>query len=253
MPPPLPRLLDAAILAGLVVTLATAVYGHWHGASVGLSLTGSYVTEYIKRAPHWPWLVVSCFSLALLLSLLAYAFLLRTGRSSFIILGCLFLAATSMANFFAAYAPVRRVEQPPPVRHEWWTPSWWFTSRTSRTPYDHGLADAYSDVHYRATRLVVVAVVTGVLLLGAGHLGQPGGRAFGLWSLAAGLAMSVFFLMGDRLEDRRGLWQRIGFALLYAWLWHARHACRLRPGAASSPAGPAPGSPFPPPPPTTSA
>lgn len=244
--PGLSKLLDAAILTGLVVTLATAVYGHWDGGSVGLSLSGSYVTEYIKRAPHWPWLVVSCFSLALLLSLLAFAFLLHASRSSFIVIGCLFLAATSMANFFAAYAPVRRVEQPPPPRHQWWTPSWWFTSRTSRTPYDHGLADAYSDVHYRATRLVVVAVVTGVLLLGAGHLGQPGGRVFGLWSLAAGLGMSVFFLMGDRLEVRRGLWQRIGFALLYAWLWHARYACRPRLNTAASTE-----SPFPPPPPTS--
>lgn len=227
--------LDAAIVGGLIVTLGTLVYGHWNGASVGLSLTDSYVTEYIKRAPHWPWLVVSCFSLAIVLHLLAFAFLLNAGRSSLIVLGCLFLAATSMANFFAAYSPVRRVEQPPPPRHAWWTPAWWFTARTSHTPYDHGLADAYSDVHYRATRLVVVTVVTGVLLLGAGHLGQPGGRGFGAWSMAAGLAMSVFFFMGDRLEDRRGLWQRIGFVLLYAWLWQARRACRPRPGAAGLP------------------
>lgn len=237
----LPRILDAAILAGLVVTLAALVYGHWDGPSVGLSLTGSYVTEYIKRAPHWPWLVVSCFSLAVLLQLLAFAFLLHAARSSLIMLGCLCLAATSMANFFAAYAPVRRVEQPPPPRHEWWTPAWWFTAQTSRTEYEHGMADAYADVHYRATRLVVVMAVSGVLLLGAGHLGRPGGRGFGAWSLAAGLLMSVFFLMGDRLEDRRGLWQRIGFVLLYTWLWHARHACRPRPG----PAGPVSPSPTP--------
>lgn len=246
MSPRLSSWLDTALLGGLIVTLATVVYGHWDGSSVGLSLTGSYVTEYIKRAPHWPWLVVSAFSSAIVLFLLAFAFLQHPGRSACLRLGALCLAATSMANFFAAYAPVRRVEQPPPLRHAWWTPSWWFTARTSVTPYDHGMADAYSDVHYRATRLVVVSVVTGVLFLGAGSLGRPGARSFGLGSLTAGFAMSVFFLMGDRLEFHRGLWQRIGFTLLFLWLWYARHACRL-PAPAHLP-----GPPLPPTPPPTS-
>jgi hypothetical protein len=233
--PRLPKLLDAAIAASLVVTLAAAVYGHIGGGASGLSLTDSYVTEYIKQAPHWPWLVVASFSLALLLSLLACAFLMRARRSALIVSGCLLLAATSMANFFAAYAPVRRVEQPPPLRHQWWTPAWWYTSRTSHTPYEHGLADAYSDVHYRATRLVVVSSVSAILLLGAGFLGQPATRAFAWWSLAAAVVMGAFFFMGDRLDAKRGLWQRLGFTLLYAWLWLAHHTCRARPDPTGTP------------------
>lgn len=230
MPPPLLlRLLDRTIAVCLALVLATFWYGHLGGGEVGLSLTESYVTEYIKRAPHWPWLVVSSFIFALLLFLLAGAFLLRAGRSSFMVAGCLLLAATSMANFFAAYAPVRRVEQPPPPSHQWRVPSWWFNSRTSRTPYDHGLADAYSDVHYRATRLVVVAVVGGVFCLGAGFLSEPAARAFACGSLAAALAMSVLFFMGDRLESHRGLWQRLAFALLYGWLWSAWNTGRRLP------------------------
>jgi hypothetical protein len=249
MSPRFSHWLDTALLGGLAVTVAAVVYGHWGGPSVGLSLTDSYVTEYIKRAPHWPWLVVAAFSLAVVHFLLAFAFLHHAGRSSCLRLGCLFLAATSMAQFFAAYAPVRRVEQPPPPRHAWWTPSWWFTARTSLTPYDHGLADAYSDVHYRATRLVVVSAVTGVLLLGVGHLGHPGGRAFGLGSIAAGLAMSLFFFMGDRLTLHRGLWQRIGFGLLFLWLWQARYACRPPPPTRHPINRPDP--PLPPTPPST--
>jgi|GEM_PF-2159531 len=232
----LPRLLDAAIAFWLIITLATLLYGHAGGGRFGLSLTDSYITEYIKQAPHWPWLVVSAFSFAVLLSLLAVAFLLRTGKSSFITVGCLLLTATSMANFFAAFAPVRRVEQPPPLRHEWWTPTWWFTSRTSRTPYEHGLADAYADVHYRATRLVVVCGVGAVLALALGFFGQPGGRNFAWLSLAAGLGMAVFFLMGDHLETHRGLWQRLGFAIMYGWMWAAHRKCRslsLRPATDS--------------------
>jgi hypothetical protein len=231
--PRLSLLLDAAIVWCLLVVGATFWYGHLEGEARGLSLTESYVTEYIKGAPHWPWLVVSSFTFALLLSALAGAFLLRAGRSPWIVCGCLLLATTSMASFFAAYAPVRRVPQPPPPSHAWWTPSWWFSSRTSLTEYDHGMADAYSDVHYRATRLVVVTVVSGIGFLGAGCLNEPGGRPFGLWSLAAALAMSLLFFMGDRLDLHRGLWQRLGFTLLYTWLWSARHACRRHPSTTS--------------------
>jgi len=219
-------LLDAAIVICLWATVAAAIYGHWGGNSTGLSLNRSYVTEYIKQAPHWPWLVVAAFCFALLLQLLALGFLRRPTRSWLLHVGCLLLATSSMATFFAVYSPVRRVTQPPPPDRAWWTPSWWFTSRTARSPYDHGLADAYSDVHYRATRLVVVTVVAGVLCLGLGHLAESHGRRFALQSIAAAGVMSLFFFMGDRLDSHRGLWQRIGFSQLVVWLWLARKATR---------------------------
>lgn len=226
---PTSGLLDAAIVTCLWATVAAAGYGHWGGSSTGLSLVRSYVTEYIKQAPHWPWLVVAAFCFALLLQLVALGFLLRPTRSWLVRLGCLLLAASSMATFFAAYSPVRRVTQPPPPDHAWWTPSWWFTSRTAQSPYDHGLADAYSDVHYRATRLVVVTVVAGVLCLGLGQLADPQTRRFALQSIAAAIIMSLFFLMGDRLESHRGLWQRLGFTQLVVWLWLARKTCHHPP------------------------
>lgn len=218
-------ILGPVIALLLVVTLAALVYGHLGGGSCGLSLTDSYITEYLKMAPHWPWVVVASFSFALMLFLLSLAFLMRAGSSPLLLAGCLLLAATSMANFFASYAPVRRVEQPPPTANEWWTPTWWFTSRTSRTPYEHGMADAYSDVHYRATRLVVASGCTGILLLALGHLGRAGSRRFALVTLATVPVMSFFFLMGDHLEVNRGLWQRIGFAMMYGWLWTAWREC----------------------------
>ena len=212
------KLLNAGIPGCLIVVLATLIYGHMGVEESGLSLTESYVTEYMKMAPHWPWLIVASFSFALLLFLLAFAFILQGGRSPLIILGCLLLAATSMANFFVAYAPVRRVEQPPPT-YEWWTPTWWFTSKTSRVPHEHGMADAYSDVHYRATRLVVVTGVSAIMLLGLGWWGFPASRGFARVTVLAAMAMSVLFLMGDNWTVRRGLWQRLGFTLMYAWLW----------------------------------
>lgn len=220
------RLLDAGILAGLIVTFAALIYGHVGTEACGLSLTDSYVTEYMKMAPHWPWLIVASFAFALLLSLLALAFLLRTERSPLIVVGCLLLAATSMANFFAAYAPVRRVEQPPPPSHEWWTPTWWFTSKTSRTPYEHGMADAYSDVHYRATRLVVATGVSAIFMLALGFLGVPESRGFAWVTIGAVIAMTILFLMGDHLVVRRGLWQRLGFAIMYGWFWLVWFRCR---------------------------
>lgn len=219
--PLLPKLLSVAVAFLLVVTLAALVYGHAGAGSSGLSLADSYITEYLKMAPHWPWLVVAGFSFSLLLFLLAMAFLLSAGQSPLVLAGCLLLAATSMGNFFVSYAPVRRVEQPPAPPNEWWTPTWWFTSQTSRTSYEHGMADAYSDVHYRATRLVVVFGISGILVLAAGHLSRPGGRPFAVGTLLIVPLMSAFFLMGDHLEANRGLWQRLGFSLMYGWLWFA--------------------------------
>lgn len=227
-------LLDAGCLLSLLLVLATLVYGHAGGEEAGLSLTESYLTEYMKKAPHWPWLIVSSFTFALLLFLLAAAFLQLGGGGWLLQAGSLMLAASAMGTFFIAYAPVRRVEQPPPPRHEWWTPSWWFMSRTAQTDYEHGMADAYADVHYRATRLVVSFGVAGMAAIGAAGLRRPGWRRFGRVTLALAAAASALFWLGDRSGFQHGLWQRLGLASMYAWLWCAWAACRS--SAKSSPA-----------------
>lgn len=222
----LSRLLDSGIALCLLVVLGTLFYGHVGGAESGLSLMDSYITEYMKKAPHWPWLIVASFAFALLLFLLALAFLRQSGGNVLVLAGSLLLAATAMGNFFVAYAPMRRVEQPPPTVHEWWTPKWWLTSQTSHTDYEQGMADAYSDVHYRAIRLVVSFGIASMLALAAGCLQDASWRVFGWWTLGAAAVMSCLFLMGDHWDFRRGLWQRLGFALMYAWLWSAWATCR---------------------------
>lgn len=220
------RLIDAGIVLCLLVILGTLIYGHMGGEESGLSLMDSYITEYMKKAPHWPWLIVASFAFALLLFLLALAFLRQSGGNVLVLVGSLLLAATAMGNFFVAYAPMRRVEQPPPPAHEWWTPTWWFTSQTSHTDYEHGMADAYDDVHYRAIRLVVSFGIAGIFAIAAGSLPCPEWRSFGWWTLGAAGLMSILFLMGDHWDFRRGLWQRLGFILMYGWLWSAWAACR---------------------------
>lgn len=221
------RLIDAGIVLCLLVILGTLIYGHVGGAESGLSLIDSYITEHMKKAPHWPWLIVASFAFALLLFLLALAFLRQSGGNVVILAGSLLLAATAMGNFFVAYAPMRREEQPPPPAHEWWTPTWWFTSQTSHADYEHGMADAYSDVHYRAIRLVVSFGIAGMFAIAAGCIQCSEWRSFGWWTVGATGIMSVLFLLGDHWDFRRGLWQRLGFAVMYAWLWSAWLASRV--------------------------
>ncbi|WP_395718018.1 hypothetical protein [Prosthecobacter sp.] len=222
------RLIDAGIVTCLLVALGALIYGHCDAGGSGLSLTDSYITEYMKKAPHWPWLIVSSFAFALLLFLLAVKIMGAFGARLPVVVGCLLLAATAMGNFFVAYAPMRRVEQPPPPAHEWWTPTWWFTSQTSHTPYENGMADAYSDVHYRAIRLVVGFGIAAMCALAAGCVLDASRRALGWWTLGAAALMSCLFLMGDHWDLHRGLWQRLGFAVMYVWLWSAWAACRGR-------------------------
>jgi len=198
------------------------VYGHLGGGAQGLSLQHSYITEYQAAAPHWPWIALASLLFALLLLLLAFGFLLRIERSPLAAMGCVMLAAAAMAMFFVSYAPVRRVEQPKVAAHRWWTPRWWFTSQTSRTPEEHGMAKAYADVHYHAIKLALVNGLLGMIAVALSQWSTAGWRRWTRFTVIAAFTMAGLFVAGDRLLHWHGLWQRLGFSLMYVWLWTAR-------------------------------
>ena len=216
------RIVSLGLALLLVVLMVALVYGHTGGSAEGLSLAGSYVSEYEARAPHWPWIIVAIFVFAVVLMLLACAFLLWLPRTILITLGCALFAAASLGLFFVAYAPMRRVEQPPVSAQRWWTPRWWFTSHTSRSPYEHGMADAYADVHYHAIKLVLVTGLTGMVLLGSGLLLTGQWQGYARFTIAAAVVMTVLFWAGDQVPFQHGLWQRLGVGLMYLWLWAGR-------------------------------
>ena len=213
------RQIGRALVACLLILGGSLWYGQ---TGAGLSVAGSYVSDYLIAAPRWPWLVVACFCFAVVLMLLAFGFLLRAGKSPLVLLGCSLMAASSMGVFFMAYAPVRHAEQPPPAPHAFWTPEWWFTSRTAATPYEKGMADAYSDMHYHASRLALGMGVLSIVLLAAGLAATDGGKPFAKITLGLGVVMFGLFYMANHPTGTHGLWQRAGFAVLYAWLWLAR-------------------------------
>lgn len=213
------RQIGHAVACGLLLLLGALCYGHTGAA---LPVAGSYVSDYLISAPRWPWLVVACFCFAVVLMLLAYGFLLRAGSSPLMLLACAFMAASSMGVYFMAYAPVRHAEQPPAVPHAFWTPQWWFTSKTAVTAHEKGLADAYSDMHYHASRLALGMGALAILLLAVAHWSAPDGRRFAATTFVMALGMLGFFVMANHPAGTHGLWQRAGFAMLYAWLWIAR-------------------------------
>jgi hypothetical protein len=206
----------------LVLLLVALIYGHSGGGGCNLSLRDSYITEYQNAAPHWPWIVSASFFFALLLLLLAFGFLLRLERSELAALGCLMLAVASMAMFFVSYAPVRMVEQPKPSVHRWWTPRWWVTSQTARTAEERGMARAYSDVHYHAIKLALVNGLLGMIAIGLSQWKDAAWRKWSRFTVISAFVMAGLFVAGDRLLHWHGLWQRLGFALMYVWLWTAR-------------------------------
>lgn len=226
------RLSMATVLA-LLVVFASAIYGHWDGSRVRLSLMHSYVTEYMKLAPHWPWLTVASFVFAVLLQLLALGFLLKYRQKLLVLFGCLLLSSASMGTFFMAYAPVREAEFPPDSSHQWWAPQWWFTAATAKTAYEHGMADAYSDVHYRAIRLVLCSSLTGMLFLGT-SIATTKQRGFARSTWLAVAAMSLLFIACDNIKEWHGLIQRTGFLIMYVWLWLAWHHCYIADASACS-------------------
>lgn len=214
----------------LVGVLGALLWGHVGGASMGLSLLHSYVTEYGFAAPHWPWIIIATFGFAAVLFLLVVRLMLQLEPTPCLTIGCALVAASSMALFFVSYAPMRRAEQPGKTLHVRWTPHWWSESRTARSAYDQGLADAYSDVHYHAIRLFTINALLGQVFLALGLLASPRLKGFAVFTLATAAVMSVFFILGDHGEELRGLWQRLGFLFMYVWIWAARfhvasHAC----------------------------
>lgn len=189
---------------------------------MGLSVLDSYVTEYGFSAPHWPWIVIATFGFAAMLFLLVIRFLIQLRPTACLTIGCAFVSASSMALFFVSYAPMRRAEQPRQTASMKWTPHWWSEAKTARTPYDEGLADAYSDVHYHAIRLFTINALVGQVFLAAGLLASPRLKRFAAFTLAAAAVMSLLFILGDQTRELRGLWQRLGFLLMYVWIWAAR-------------------------------
>lgn len=215
------RLIGGTLSGLLVVVLAALLYGHSGCDPEKLDPLRSYISEYGSSSPHWPWILLSVFAFAALLITLAIGFLLRMEPSTPASIGCMLLAAASMGLYFVAYTPVRRVEVPPAGLQAFWTPRW-FTPETARSPREDGMADAYSDVHVHAMRLVLVTGLSGMLLIAVGNLHTEKWRTFARVTIVASFFMGVLFLMGERLNTWRGLWQRLGFTLMYAWLWYAR-------------------------------
>ena len=101
------------------------------------------------------------------------------------------------------------------------------------------MADAYSDVHYHASRLAMATGVLAILLLAAAHLTQPRGRRFARLTLVFTFISAAFLLMANHPTGTHGAWQRLGLFVMYGWLWIARQRIAT-PGEADCGARPVP-------------
>lgn len=216
-------LIQALLRILLMATIVCFIYGQSDGAAAHLDLIRNFITEYQYSAPHGSWLISAMFTLAIALGLLACGFLLRRKSSFPGIAGCIFLAAAAMALFFVAYVPVRRMTLQQPF-HQWLVPHWWFSTRMSHTPYEEGLADAYSDVHSHAIRLTLINGCIGMMLLALEMAKCKSDHKFAwITGGVSGLTM-LLFILGEQAQGQHGLWQRAGFLVLYVWLWFAQQS-----------------------------
>lgn len=221
------RCIGRVLVALLLALPAVVIYGH---LGAPLDISSHYVSDFLIAAPHWPWLVIGCFCFAIVLMLLAIGFLLRADGGPLVIIACALFAAASMALFFMAYAPVRHAKQAAIAPHAFWLPSWWLVSKTAESEYDKGMADAYSDLHYHASRLGLTTGLIAVILLAAGNAGQgAGGRRFAQRTALCASGLLVCGVLAFYPTGTHGLWQRIGLLILLIWLWIARQRL-LEPG-----------------------
>ena len=84
------------------------------------------------------------------------------------------------------------------------------------------MAQAYSDVHYHAITLALTNGCLGMIAVALSQWKRTAWHKFTRFTVIASFVMAGLFIAGDRLAHFHGLWQRLGFALMYAWLWAAR-------------------------------
>jgi hypothetical protein len=204
------------------------IAGHMRGAERGLHPLRNMISQYAVSAPFGMLLEVVMIMFGVMLAALAFFLALGANGSRSRVLAALLLAGACVLAVLTAFHGTYPVSPPAvPNTRDWWTRTAdWF--RGARTPdhYLQGRLVAISGVHF-----VLIQSAIALILLAIGAISAHAWNRHQRFTAIASSVLLLFALamfMAPRWHHAHGLWQRLGFMTILAWVSWQWRACAVR-------------------------
>jgi len=221
------RIADNALdahLARLTTILLWLLFGCFVAAHLfpgRLNPIQHVISQYASSAPSKVLITACMILLGLLSAVLGFRMALCLRRPQFLLAGMLLFCALLPLRYTAAYRALA-------VSEALRAPYWWEFWKPSPGPnvWDNAIAHVHEDVIRDACVAITLAMI--VFALGS-RVTRPAQKAPASITFSLGAAALVFFLMRIPFKDWQGLWQRLGFICIIAWLtWLNIYLSRVR-------------------------
>lgn len=179
------------------------------------------ISQYASSAPSKVLITACMILLGLLSAVLGFRMALCLRRPQFLLAGMLLFCALLPLRYTAAYQALA-------VSEAKRAPYWWEFWKSSPGPnvWDNAIARVHEDVIRDACVAITLAMI--VFALGS-RLTRPAQKAPASITFSFGAAALVFFLLRIAFNGWQGLWQRLGFICIVAWLtWLNIYLSRTR-------------------------
>lgn len=195
--------LSATLRALLLVAACTAVYGHI--GSPHLHVTVNYISDYAAAAYHWPWISFTMALFGVIYLLISFSIIHFSLHSAISEVGGIAFSMAGLCMFFVAHYPTSRNNQGIKI---------WDADDQRQQGWDK----AYDLAHFDMITTSLVFLLTGICLSSIAGLRISTRSKHAKLSLIMAALMAVLFVVGHE-APQHGLFQRLGFALNWVWLW----------------------------------
>lgn len=195
--------LSVTLRSLLLIAAGAAIYGHI--GSPHLNVAVNYISDYAAAAYHWPWISFTMALFGVIYLLVSFSVIHFSQQSAISHVGGIAFAMAGLCMFFVAHYPTSRNGH----GIEIWNPT------------DHwrqGWDKAYHNAHFDMITASLIFLLTGICLSSIAGLRICTRCKHAKLSLILAALMAILFVVGHEVSIH-GLFQRLGFALNWAWLW----------------------------------
>lgn len=187
----------------LLVAAFSIIYGHLY--SPHLDPFTNYISDYAATAYRWHWISISMALFGTIYLLLAFSsrhFLPHSVHSN---LAGMSLSMAGLCMFFVAHYPTTRYGKRIAIfdGDDMWRKGW---------------DQAYSNAHFDMISVSLWCLVAGMLAISIHCLRKRSHLMYAKTTIILLIVMGALFVLGNQCEPH-GLYQRLGFALNWSWLW----------------------------------
>lgn len=195
--------LSATLRALLLIAACTAVYGHI--GSSHLNVMVKYISDYAAAAYHWRWISFTMALFGVIYLMVSFSIIHFSPRSAMSHFGGMAFAMAGLCMFFVAHYPTSRIGHGIEI---------WKPNDLRKLGWD----EAYHNALFDMITASLFFLLTGICLSSIAGLRISTRSKNAKLSLIMAALMAVLFVIGHEVS-LHGLFQRLGFALNWAWLW----------------------------------